>query len=102
MLKSASKSVTRSRSKIRKVLFGNPPIVLVILDAGDILIGDSHGNRFHVAVFGNDGNLLGEFECPHVKVCFSLCVLLCMSDCCDMIANIFKHVHLLAIMMRFS
>ena len=27
--------------------------------------------RFHVAVFANDGNLLAEFECPHVKVfCF--------------------------------
>ena len=39
-------------------------------DAGDILIGDSHGNRFHVAVFANDGNLLAEFECPHVKVIF--------------------------------
>ena len=38
------------------------------LDAGDILIGDSHGNKFHVVVFANDGTLLGEFECPHVKV----------------------------------
>ena len=38
-------------------------------DAGDILIGDSHGNKFHVVVFSNDGTLLGEFECPHVKVC---------------------------------
>ena len=37
-------------------------------DAGDILIGDSHGNKFHVVVFANDGSLLGEFECPHVKV----------------------------------
>ena len=37
-------------------------------DAGDILIGDSHGNKFHVVVFSNDGTLLGEFECPHVKV----------------------------------
>ena len=33
-----------------------------------MLIGDSHGNRFHVAVFANDGGLLAEFECPHVKV----------------------------------
>jgi hypothetical protein len=41
---------------------------LSVPDAGDILIGDSHGNRFHVAVYGNDGTLLGEFECPHVKV----------------------------------
>ena len=40
-------------------------------DAGDILIGDSHGNKFHVVVFSNDGTLLGEFECPHVKVCSS-------------------------------
>ena len=37
-------------------------------DAGDILIGDSHANKFHVVVFANDGSLLGEFECPHVKV----------------------------------
>ena len=41
-------------------------------DAGDILIGDSHGNRFHVAVFSSEGKLLGEFECPHVKVGCSL------------------------------
>ena len=41
-------------------------------DAGDILIGDSHGNKFHVVVFANDGSLLGEFECPHVKVIFIL------------------------------
>jgi len=46
----------------------NFPNGIDVSDAGDILIGDSHGNRFHVAVFGNDGNLLGEFECPHVKV----------------------------------
>ena len=98
----------------------NFPNGIDISDAGDILIGDSHGNRFwlklgfasgllnsftwccanalqcsvqfmtlyslvyigyytiviffyrfHVAVFANDGNLLAEFECPHVKVfCF--------------------------------
>ena len=41
---------------------------LAVVDAGDILIGDSHGNKFHVVVFANDGSLLGEFECPHVKV----------------------------------
>jgi hypothetical protein len=32
------------------------------------LVGDSHGNRFHVAVFSRDGSLLSEFECPYVKV----------------------------------
>lgn len=39
-----------------------------ISDAGDILVGDSHGNRFHVVVFNREGNLLSEFECPYVKV----------------------------------
>lgn len=43
-----------------------------ISDAGDILIGDSHGNRFHVACFSRDGILQSEFECPHVKVNCSL------------------------------
>ena len=41
---------------------------LMRADAGDVLIGDSHGNRFHVVVFTNKGSLLSEFECPHVKV----------------------------------
>ncbi|XP_054731151.1 brain tumor protein isoform X1 [Anastrepha obliqua] len=39
-----------------------------ISNAGDILIGDSHGNRFHVACYSRDGILQSEFECPHVKV----------------------------------
>ncbi|XP_058130621.1 B-box type zinc finger protein ncl-1 isoform X2 [Anopheles coustani] len=39
-----------------------------ISDAGDVLIGDSHGNRFHVACYSKDGQLQSEFECPYVKV----------------------------------
>lgn len=35
---------------------------------GDILVGDSHGNRFHVVVFNHEGKLLSEYECPYVKV----------------------------------
>ncbi|UYV60116.1 hypothetical protein LAZ67_1000033 [Cordylochernes scorpioides] len=46
----------------------NFPNGIDISDAGDILVGDSHGNRFHVVVFSNDGTLLSEFECPYVKV----------------------------------
>lgn len=46
----------------------NYPNGIDISDAGDVLIGDSHGNRFHVAVFQRDGSLIGEFECPYVKV----------------------------------
>lgn len=46
----------------------NFPNGIDVSDAGDILIGDSHGNRFHVVVFDKTGALLGEFECPYVKV----------------------------------
>ncbi|OWF35593.1 brain tumor protein-like [Mizuhopecten yessoensis] len=46
----------------------NYPNGIDISDAGDVLIGDSHGNRFHVGVFQRDGSLIGEFECPYVKV----------------------------------
>ena len=46
----------------------NFPNGIDISDAGDVLIGDSHGNRFHVVVFDRTGALLGEFECPYVKV----------------------------------
>lgn len=46
----------------------NFPNGIDISDAGDVLVGDSHGNRFHVVVFSRDGSLLSEFECPYVKV----------------------------------
>jgi len=39
-----------------------------ISDMGDILVGDSHGNRFHVVVFDKNGKALCEYECPYVKV----------------------------------
>lgn len=46
----------------------NFPNGVDLSDAGDVLVADSHGNRFHVAVFSRSGTLLSEFECPHVKV----------------------------------
>ena len=46
----------------------NFPNGIDVSDAGDVLIGDSHGNRFHVAVFSREGAMLSEFECPYVKV----------------------------------
>ncbi|XP_034949845.1 B-box type zinc finger protein ncl-1-like [Chelonus insularis] len=46
----------------------NFPNGIDISDAGDVLIGDSHGNRFHVAVYSREGSLISEFECPYVKV----------------------------------
>lgn len=36
----------------------------------EILVGDSHGNRFHVAVFSHDGTHLTDLECPYIKVSF--------------------------------
>ena len=50
----------------------NFPNGIDVSDAGDVLIGDSHGNKFHVAVFTRDGVLVTEFECPYVKVGFDL------------------------------
>lgn len=41
-----------------------------ISDAGDVLIGDSHGNRFHVACYTREGVLISEYECPYVKVSY--------------------------------
>jgi tripartite motif-containing protein 2/3 len=46
----------------------NFPNGIDVSDAGDVLVGDSHGNRFHVAVFSREGSMLSEFECPYVKV----------------------------------
>ena len=39
-----------------------------ISDMGDIVVGDSHGNRFHVTLFNSRGQLLGDFDCPTLKV----------------------------------
>lgn len=46
----------------------NFPNGIDVSDAGDVLVGDSHGNKFHVAVFSREGALVTEFECPYVKV----------------------------------
>ena len=46
----------------------NYPNGIDISDAGDVLIGDSHGNRFHVVVFDKHGKLISEFECLNAKV----------------------------------
>lgn len=39
-----------------------------VSDAGDVLVGNSHGNTFKIAVFNREGGLTTEFECSHVKV----------------------------------
>lgn len=46
----------------------NFPNGIDISDAGDILVGDSHGNQFHVAVYDRRGDLVSQFQCPQVKV----------------------------------
>ncbi len=35
---------------------------------GDVIIGDSHGNRFRIAVFTCTGDFLQEFDCPYMSV----------------------------------
>ena len=44
----------------------NFPNGIDISDAGDILVGDSHGNQFHVAIYDRLGDLVGQFQCPQV------------------------------------
>ena len=46
----------------------NYPNGIHISHAGDVLIGDSHSNKFHVAVFSRKGSLTSEFKCPYFKV----------------------------------
>lgn len=41
---------------------------------GDVLVGDSHGNRFHIAVFTGKGDLISEFVCMQTKVSRSCCL----------------------------
>uniref|UniRef100_A0A0K0F823 RING-type domain-containing protein n=1 Tax=Strongyloides venezuelensis TaxID=75913 RepID=A0A0K0F823_STRVS len=57
--------------------FGNSsispyPVGLSITSNDIILVGDSHGNRYHISGFNIDGILVTEHECPDVKV--SRCV----------------------------
>ena len=44
------------------------PNGIEVSDAGDVVVGDSHGNQFHVAVFSRNKTLLAQFSCPEVKV----------------------------------
>ncbi|KAE8745672.1 hypothetical protein FOCC_FOCC007673 [Frankliniella occidentalis] len=62
------------------------PNGIEVSDAGDVVVGDSHGNRFHVVVFNKNGEQLSEFECPHVKV----------SRCCGLKITSEGHVVTLA------
>uniref|UniRef100_A0AC35TW57 DUF295 domain-containing protein n=1 Tax=Rhabditophanes sp. KR3021 TaxID=114890 RepID=A0AC35TW57_9BILA len=56
---------------IRK--FGNTsitpyPVGLSVTPNDIILVGDSHGNRYHISGFNSEGKLVTEHECPDVKV----------------------------------
>lgn len=45
------------------------PIGIDISKSGDILVGDSHGNHFHVVAFNCQGKPQQEFKCMTLKVC---------------------------------
>ena len=40
----------------------NYPNGIDVSGHGDVLIGDRHGNRFHVGVFQRDGTFMREFQ----------------------------------------
>lgn len=44
------------------------PIGIDISKSGDILIGDSHGNHFHVVVFNSKGIPQQDYKCLSQKV----------------------------------
>lgn len=46
----------------------NFPNGIDVSEDGDVLVGDSHGNRFHVSVFNREGEHRMDVECPYVKV----------------------------------
>ncbi|MFH4975993.1 hypothetical protein AB6A40_002702 [Gnathostoma spinigerum] len=48
------------------------PIGIDVSKAGDVLVGDSHGNHFHILATTKTGHRMQDFECTQVKV--SRCV----------------------------
>ena len=46
----------------------NFPNGIDISDEGDILVGDSHGNQFHVAIYDRMGVLVSQYQCPQVNI----------------------------------
>ncbi|KAI3385295.1 hypothetical protein SNEBB_009362 [Seison nebaliae] len=74
------------KQKIGTENITNFPNGIDVLPNGYILVGDSHGNRFHIALFDESGGLLHEFECPYVKV----------SRCCGLKITKFGHIITLA------
>ncbi|KAH9511355.1 hypothetical protein DERF_009823 [Dermatophagoides farinae] len=53
---------------VRRFSTNQYPNGIDISDTGNILCCDSHGNRFHISVFNQQGQLLGNFECPYINV----------------------------------
>ncbi|OQV22365.1 putative Brain tumor protein [Hypsibius exemplaris] len=39
-----------------------------VAESGDVVVADTHGNRFHVSVWSPQGKLLADYELPHMKV----------------------------------
>lgn len=44
------------------------PIGIDISKSGDILVGDSHGNHFHIVVFNSKGKTQQDYKCLSQKV----------------------------------
>ncbi|XP_044255211.1 uncharacterized protein LOC123005492 [Tribolium madens] len=53
--------------------FGNQHTIMFpngidISYSGDVIVGDSHGNYFHVVIYSDRGDFIAEYRCPFVKV----------------------------------
>lgn len=71
-----------------------------VTDHGQIIVGDSHGNRFHVTVFDNNNNLVGDFDCPYLKV--SRCCGLKITPDKGFIVTLAKNNHHVLVMNSIS
>lgn len=51
------------------------PNCIEISEKDEILVGNSHGNYFHIAVYSKWGKVLGEYKCPYAKVCIKFIII---------------------------
>ena len=60
------KQLQRIGSEFPGIIFY--PNGIDVSDTGDVIVADTHGNRFHISVWSPQGKLMADYELPHMKV----------------------------------